>query len=127
MTKEIPLITLVKREEIASRPPLSSEDLALENTLSMLCSFLSLEDLISFLCSPMFESYARCDEAWVVFEIGLYRDHTKTLQLYPERKSLTVTDEAMTGALDQHVWKGQADRALIDLLQTWVAVVDRPA
>ena len=127
MTKEIPLITLVKREEIASRPPLSSEDLALENTLSMLCSFWSLEDFISFLCSPMFESYARCDEAWVVFEIGLYRDHTKTLQLYPERKSLTVTDEAMTGALDQHVWKGQADRALIDLLQTWVAVVDRPA
>ena len=33
----------------------------------------------------------------------------------------------MTGALNQHVWKGEADRALIDLLQTWVAVVDRPA
>ena len=127
MAEEVPLLTLVKREEIASRPPLSAEDLALENTLSMLCSFWSLEDFISFLSSPMFTAYARHDEPWVVFEIGLYSDHTKTLQLYPEREQLTVTDEAMTGALNQHVWKGEADRALIDLLQTWVAVVDRPA
>ena len=127
MAEETPLITLVKREEISSRPLLSTEDLALENTLSMLCSFWSLEDFISFLSSPMFDSYARRDEPWVVFEIGLYRDHTKTLQLYPERERLTVTDEAMTGALNQHVWKGQADRALVDLLQTWVDVVERTA
>ena len=127
MAEETPLITLVKREEISSRPLLSAEDLALENTLSMLCSFWSLEDFISFLSSPMFDSYARRDEPWVVFEIGLYRDHTKTLQLYPERERLTVTDEAMTGALNQHVWKGQADRALVDLLQTWVDVVERTA
>ena len=123
MAEEVPLLTLVKREEIASRPPLSAEDLALENTLSMLCSFWSLEDFISFLSSPMFESYARHDEPWVVFEIGLYRDHTKTLQLYPERERLTVTDEAMTGALDQHVWKGQADGALLHLLKTWMGEV----
>ena len=127
MAEEAPFVTLVKREEISSRPLLSAEDLALENTLSMLCSFWSLEDFISFLSSPMFDSYARRDEPWVVFEIGLYRDHTKTLQLYPERERLTVTDEAMTGALDQHVWKGQADRALVDLLQTWVDVVERTA
>ena len=123
MAEEVPLLTLVKREEIASRPPLSVEDLALENTLSMLCSFWSLEDFISFLGSPMFESYARRDEPWVVFEIGLYRDHTKTLQLYPERERLTVTDEAMTGAVDQHVWKGQADGALLNLLKTWMGEV----
>ncbi|DAC52711.1 MAG TPA: hypothetical protein D7I11_07990 [Candidatus Poseidoniales archaeon] len=123
MAEEVPFITLVKREEVSSRPLLSVEDLALENTLSMLCSFLSLEDFISFLSSPMFASYARRDEPWVVFEIGLYRDHTKTLQLYPERECLTVTDEAMTGALDQHVWKGQADDALVHLLETWVGEV----
>ena len=123
MAEEMPLITLVKREEISSRPLLSDEDLALDNTLSMLCSFLSLEDFISFLASPMFDSYAHRDEPWVVFEIGLYRDHTKTLQLYPEGERLTVTDEAMTGALDQNVWKGQADVELIDLLQSWVNAV----
>ncbi|MDP7394570.1 MAG: hypothetical protein QGI14_05195 [Candidatus Poseidonia sp.] len=123
MAGDVPLITLVKREEIAGRPSLSEEDLALETTLSMLCSFLTLEDFISFLSTPMFASYAQRDEPWVVFEIGLYQNHTKTLQLYPEPSRLTVTDEAATGVLDQNVWNGQADAELIGLLRTWVGAV----
>ena len=123
MTGDVPLITLVKREEIAERPSLSEEDLSLENTLSMLCSFLTLEDFISFLSTPMFASYALRDEPWVVFEIGLYQNHTKTLQLYPEPNRLTVTDEAATGVLHQNVWNGQADAELIGLLRSWVGAV----
>ena len=123
MAGDVPLITLVKREEIAGRPSLSEEDLALETTLSMLCSFLTLEDFISFLSTPMFASYAQRDEPWVVFEIGLYQNHTKTLQLYPEPNRLTVTDEAATGVLDQNVWNGQADAELIGLLRSWVGAV----
>ena len=122
MAGDVPLITLVKREEIAGRPSLSEEDLALETTLSMLCSFLTLEDFISFLSTPMFESYAQRDEPWVVFEIGLYQNHTKTLQLYPEPNRLTVTDEAATGVLDQNVWN-QADAELVGLLRSWVGAV----
>ena len=123
MTGDVPLITLVKREEIAERPSLSEEDLSLENTLSMLCSFLTLEDFISFLSTPMFASYAQRDEPWVVFEIGLYQNHTKTLQLYPEPNPLTVTDAAATGVLQQNVWNGQADAELIGLLRSWVGAV----
>ena len=123
MVGDVPLITLVKREEIAGRPSLSEEDLALETTLSMLCSFLTLEDFISFLSTPMFASYAQRDEPWVVFEIGLYQNHTKTLQLYPEPNRLTVTDEAATGVLDQNVWNGQADAKLVGLLRSWVGAV----
>ena len=123
MAGDVPLITLVKREEIAVRPSLSEEDLALETTLSMLCSFLTLEDFISFLSTPMFASYAQRDEPWVVFEIGLYQNHTKTLQLYPEPNRLTVTDEAATGVLDQNVWNGQADAELVGLLRSWVGAV----
>ena len=123
MTGDVPLITLVKREEIAERPSLSEEDLSLENTLSMLCSFLTLEDFISFLSTPMFASYAQRDEPWVVFEIGLYQNHTKTLQLYPGPNRLTVTDEAATGVLQKNVWNGQADAELIGLLRSWVGAV----
>ena len=123
MTGDVPLITLVKREEIAERPSLSEEDLSLENTLSMLCSFLTLEDFISFLSTPMFAAYAQRDEPWVVFEIGLYQNHTKTLQLYPEPNRLTVTDEAATGVLQQNVWNGQAGAELIGLLRSWVGAV----
>ena len=119
----MPVITLVKKAEIASRPSLSPEDLALENTLTMLCSFLTLEDFMSFLRSEMFRSYACRDEVWLVLEIGLYQDHTKTLQLYPEAEQLAIADEAMTGALDDHVWKGVPDDGLVDVLQRWMHVV----
>lgn len=123
MEERVPVITLVKKAEIASRPSLSPEDLALENTLTMLCSFLTLEDFMSFLRSEMFRSYACRDEVWLVLEIGLYQDHTKTLQLYPEAEQLAIADEAMTGALDDHVWKGVPDDGLVGVLQRWMHVV----
>lgn len=123
MEERVPVITLVKKAEIASRPSLSPEDLALENTLTMLCSFLTLEDFMSFLRSEMFRSYACRDEVWLVLEIGLYQDHTKTLQLYPEAEQLAIADEAMTGALDDHVWKGAPGDGLVDVLQRWMHVV----
>jgi len=123
MEERAPVITLVKKAEIAPRPPLSPENLALENTLEMLCSFLTLEDFISFLRSPMFRSYACREEVWLVLEIGLYRDHTKTLQLYPEDEQLAIADEAMTGGLDGHVWKGVPGEGLIEAVQKWMQVV----
>lgn len=123
MEERVPVITLVKKAEIAPRPSLSPEDLALENTLEMLCSFLSLEDFMSFLRSEMFRSYACREEVWLVLEIGLYHDHTKTLQLYPEAEQLAIADEAMTGALDGHVWKGVPDDGLVNALQRWMHAV----
>ena len=123
MGSDLPLITLVKKEEIGPKPSLSSDSLALEQTLTMLCSFLSLEDFISFLASPMFRAYAQHEEMWVSLEIGLYIDHTKTLQLYPEHHGLTIADEAMTGAFEEHIWKGQADDALVTALARWIDLV----
>ena len=118
-----PVITLVKKGEIAPRPSLSPEDLALEQTLSMLCSFLSLEDFMSFLESSTFRSFAQREEAWVAFEIGLYQDHTKTLQLYPEHEQLIMADEAMTGVFDEQIWKGVQGKDMVAALQRWMHVV----
>ena len=123
MEDGVPVITLVKKEEIGPKPPLSPESLALEQTLTMLCSFLSIEDFISFLSSPLFQAYAQHEEMWVSLEIGLYMDHTKTLQLYPEHHGLTIADEAMTGAFEDHVWKGQADAVLVSALARWINIV----
>ena len=118
-----PLITLVKKHETAERPELTAEDLALEQTLSMLCSFLSVEDFASFLNSGPFKSYAQHKGLWVVFEIGLYHDHTKTLQLHPDAEQLTIADGAMTGAFEEHVWRGQADETFITAILHWVRMV----
>ena len=123
MEDGVPVITLVKKAEIGSKPSLSPESLALEQTLTMLCSFLSLEDFISFLSSPMYRAYAQHEEMWVALEIGLYMDHTKTLQLYPEQHSLTIADDAMTGAFEESIWKGQAGDALVAALGRWIDVV----
>ena len=119
----MPLITLVKKGEIGPKPSLSPESLALEQTLTMLCSFLSLEDFISFLSSPMFQNYAQHEETWLSLEIGLYMDHTKTLQLYPEHRGRTIADDAMTGAFDGHIWKGPAGGSLVEALAQWVDLV----
>ena len=127
MEDEVPLITVVKKGEIGPKPSLSPESLALEQTLTMLCSFLSLEDFISFLSSPMFQNYAQHEEMWVSLEIGLYVDHTKTLQLYPEHHGLTIADEAMTGAFEEHVWKGKAEGALVAALARWIGLVSAPS
>ena len=123
MEDGVPLITLVKKSEIGPKPSLSPESLALEQTLTMLCSFLSLDDFISFLSSPMFQNYAQHEEMWVALEIGLYMDHTKTLQLYPEQHSLTIADDAMTGAFEESIWKGSAGDALVAALGRWIDLV----
>lgn len=124
MDESSPLITLVKKGEIGPKPLLSPESLALEQTLTMLCSFLSIEDFISFLSSPMFQNYAQHEETWLSLEVGLYMDHTKTLQLYPEQHNLTIADDAMTGAFENHVWKGQADQTLLLALERWIDIAN---
>ena len=123
MEGSAPVITLVKKGEIGLRPPLSSESEALERTLSMLCSFLSIKDFISFLASSGFKAYAQHEEGWLVLEIGVYQDHTKTLQLYPQAHELVIADDAMTGAFDDHVWRGEADVSMTDALQKWMILV----
>ena len=123
MVEGLPVITLVKQREIAQRPELGADGRALEATLSMLCSFLSLEDLCSFLRSDAFTDLARQSSPWVVFELGLYLDHTKTLQLIPEADRLTLADDAMTGAIDGHVWQGEPDNAMLEVLGRWVSMV----
>jgi hypothetical protein len=123
MVDGVPLITLVKAKELDERPPLSDALRGLEQTLSMLCSFLSLDDFLQFLSSPSFVEFSRTPEPWVQFELGLYADHTKTLQLIPEERCITLADQAMTGALAGGVWTGEADDSMRALLTHWVAVV----
>ena len=71
----------------------------------------------------MFQTYAQHEETWLWLEVGLYMDHTKTLQLYPGQHELIVADDAMTGAFDEHVWKGRADDSMVRALQHWITVV----
>lgn len=123
MVDGVPLVTLVKAKEIDTRPELEDADMALERTLTMLCSFLSVEDLMSFLASPPFARLARQGTPWLVFELGLYQDHTKTLQLIPEHDAITLADSAATDVFEDNLWRGQPDETMEAALERWVAFV----
>ena len=123
MGGDVPILTLVKAKEIAERPPLSPPQQQLETTLTMLCSFLSVDDFISFLASQPFNEFARKEDPWVVFELGLYQDHTRTLQLIPSRASLMLLDSNHTGAFENHVWEGDANEAMSQAVKHWIAVI----
>ena len=83
MSEDRPLLTLVK-SEVLDEPDiaLSDEELGLVHTLSTLCSFYSIDDFVSFLFSSKFQDLTTRRPLFIVFEIGLFLDHTKTLKLH---------------------------------------------
>ena len=122
MDEGVPILTLVKAKEIAERPALSPTQERLETTLTMLCSFLSVDDFISFLASQPFNELARKEDPWVVFEVGLYQDHTKTLELIASKASLLLLDSNHTGAFENHVWEGVPNEMMGRAVKHWIAV-----
>lgn len=127
MDDSTPLFTMVKSQTIREAPEsLSEKSQGLLDTLSMLCSFYSAEDLASFLFSPMFAELARQEDAWLSFEIGLYVDHTKTLELVPSKKEILMADSHSTGAFsgDLHQCVDEIDAAA--QLNQWYSLVHSP-
>lgn len=118
-----PLITMVKSRVLTESPEFDDTASQLDNTLSMLCSFLSLDDFVSFLASPAFEQYARTDEPWVVLEVGLYVDHTKTLELIPSNDVDRIVDPRMTGVYPDHVVACRSTVELKQALRLWLTHV----
>jgi len=118
-----PLITMVKSRVLSECPELDDGGLQLDRTLGMLCSFLSVDDFVSFLTSPSFAGYARSAEPWVVFEIGLYTDHTKTLEFIASADTNRFVDPGMTGVFADHVAVCQTGDDMKQALGLWLAHV----
>ena len=51
----------------------------------------------------MFRDLVGGGEPWIVFEIGVYKEHTKILELIPVHDGVTLADAAMTGGVPDHV------------------------
>ena len=81
MEEAKPLLTLTKSRLIEPTPSLSSQSQSLLETLNGLCSFYSSADLASFLFSDIFSELAGQGSTWIVFEAGVYLDHTKTVEI----------------------------------------------
>jgi len=117
---DVPLLTMVKKQILAEKPPLSVDDEQLETTLCMLCSFYSLDDMMSFISSEKFRSLALRDEPWIGFEIGLYKDHTKTIEFIPSAKEYILADSLMSGVFENNLWNGVTTDELHQALLLWL-------
>jgi len=86
----VPQLTLVIKSKAGGFSEIvNREDNNLIQTLSMLCSFYTVDDLCSFLYSDKFQSMDH-DLYELVFEMGLYSDHQITLEIIPRGKKMTI-------------------------------------
>ena len=126
MGESLPLITMVKSKQISEDPDnLSQKSKDLLATLTGLCSFYSIEDFVSFLFSQGFKDLNDYGEPWITFEVGLYQDHTKTIQLIATRNEFSLVSS------DVVLWENgileTEDRDIISKeLNNWCALVFNP-
>ena len=118
-----PLLTMTKSRVVSDQPSLSEESQALLDTLSGLCSFHTSEDLASFLFTDMFRNLVGAGEPWIIFEIGLYKDHTKTVECIAVQAGITLADGAMTGGIPDNVAILKSEPDCSNTLSNWISHV----
>ena len=124
MSDETPMFTLVKSQDFDDAPAgLDEKSKLLANTLAMLCSFYNAADLASFLHSEMFENAFRLGDAWIGLELGLYEDHSKTLDVFPAKKELLIVDNHSTGVFEGNIYRCSGENETAEILMRWFSVV----
>ena len=116
----LPLLTLVIKSIDADRfDGLNEDNKSLVNTLSMLCSFMSIDDFVSFIYSPKFVNLINT-EIPVKFEIGLYTQHEIILEMIVENNLITLTDSRNQNYLQVAECSRKED--LSSSLNTWISL-----
>ena len=116
----LPLITLVIKSIDTGRfDGLNEDNKSLVNTLSMLCSFMSIDDFVSFIYSPKFVNLINT-EIPVKFEIGLYTQHEIILEMIVENNLITLTDSRNQNYLQVAECSSKED--FFSSLNTWISL-----
>ena len=99
-----PLLTLCKSTIIDGVPEwIDEKSLGLMETLSGLCSFYNANDLAAFLFSEMFDSLVGNDEPWIIFELGIFKDHKKMIEVIAVKGNITLADSQSSGVFDNDI------------------------
>ena len=126
MGDDLPLLTMVKSKEIDEKPiEISKDSIELLNTLSTLCSFYSVEDFVGFIFSEKFQVLVGDGEPWVVFEIGMYLDHQKNMQLIATDKKVILVDNVKCGWNDG-IFESNDRVEILKELHLWCELVFNP-
>lgn len=116
----MPLITLViKSQNNDGLDLLADNEKSLLDTLSMLCSFLSVEDFCSFIFSDKFTNLTKYDLD-LVFEIGLYANHEITLELILTKNKMRINDLIGQGCFDNNYFEFSVFEELENGINCWL-------
>ena len=119
----IPLITLViKSQNNDALDLLTDNEKSLVDTLSMLCSFLSVKDFCSFIFSDKFSSLTKYDLD-LVFEIGLYTNNEITLELSLTKEKMRIDDLIDQGCFDNNSFEFSMFEELEIGINNWLTSI----
>tara|TARA_B100001113_G_C21021685_1_gene583800 strand:- start:607 stop:990 length:384 start_codon:yes stop_codon:yes gene_type:complete len=119
----IPVLTLVIKSIIDDCVnEYNRDDKVLIRTLSMLCSFNSVEDFCSFIYSKKFNNLVN-EDVWVVFELGSYKYHEKTLELTATLEEVVLIDKLETGCFKDGFVRCKSKKVLFDSINSWLSLV----
>ena len=119
----IPLITLViKSQNNDGLDLLADNEKSLLDTLSMLCSFLSVKDFCSFIFSDKFSNLTKYDLD-LVFEIGLYANHELTLELSLSKEKMRIDDLIGQGCFDNNSFEFSMSEELEIGINNWLTCI----
>ena len=116
----MPLLTMTKSRVIDEIPELSEKSTALLHTLSSLCSFHTCEDLASFLFSDMFRELVSAPHPWVIFEIGIYKNHSIVIEAIPIDGGIKLADSSMKGLIPGNVSDISSELECSQILNHWL-------
>ena len=117
------MITLViKSQNNDGLDLLADNEKSLLDTLSMLCSFLSVKDFCSFIFSDKFSSLTKYDLG-LVFEIGLYANHEITLELNLTKEKMRIHDLIDQGCFDNNVFEFSMFEELEIGISNWLTSI----
>lgn len=119
----IPLITLViKSQNNDGLDLLADNEKSLLDTLSMLCSFLSVKDFCSFIFSDKLSNLTKYDLD-LVFEIGLYANHELTLELSLNKGKMRIDDLIDQGCFDNNSFEFSMSEELEIGINNWLTCI----
>ena len=116
----MPLLTMTKSRVIDEIPKLSEKSTALLHTLSSLCPFHTCEDLASFLFSDMFRELVSAPHPWVIFEIGIYKNHSIVIEAIPIDGGIKLADSSMKGLIPGNVSDISSELECSQILNNWL-------
>jgi hypothetical protein len=100
-------------------PEMNDDMTALMDMLSGLCAFYTSNDLASFLFSEKFRMLVGEGEPWIIFEIGIYRDHLETIEVTPVQDGITIADSHLTENIPNNIHVIRSENEILEFLTTW--------